>query len=243
MFFATGDGVLVIAIVFAWLLSWLVARVVTESTRSHEWGILLALAIPLTVAGAAAGPRRAYAFQTALRHLSPAGVVVAGALTAAVWFLLWRVTRSGAKAALGAVAVGLVLAASTLARDVQLRGDAATRVVNCLTDPSNLVPGGGDGLWYGVIPNVALYVPLGIAVAAVWARAPRPALRAAGVGAALSGAIELYQATLTTRVCSPGDTVTNALGAILGAAALTMVIRRLAPARAADKGTLPTTVP
>ena len=68
MFFATGEGILVIAILFAWLLSWLVARVVTERTGVPAWHLFLALAVPVTLAGAMAGPRRAYAFQTALRH-------------------------------------------------------------------------------------------------------------------------------------------------------------------------------
>ncbi len=63
--------------------------------------------------------------------------------------------------------------------------------------------------------NVALYVPLGLALALLLRRP----LAAALAATMLSFAIECYQATLTSRVGCFADVVANGLGAALGAGA------------------------
>jgi hypothetical protein len=76
-------------------------------------------------------------------------------------------------------------------------------------------------------PNVVLFVPLGFFLALLLRR---PVL-AAVASAALSLAIECYQASLTTRVGSFADVVANGLGALIGASAAWLVLGVLARRR------------
>ena len=85
------------------------------------------------------------------------------------------------------------------------------------------------------LPNVALFVPLGIAIAAV-ARRRTGWWIALGVG--LSVGVESYQAVLTSRTCSTVDVATNAIGLLVGWAVHDVGKRlatRLAPPPAAGR--------
>ena len=89
---------------------------------------------------------------------------------------------------------------------------------------ANLAPQPGDlSAWARTAdgpPNVALFVPVGLFLALLLRR-PLTAAVAAG---ALSVAIECYQASLTTRVGSFADVVSNGLGAVLGAALAALLL-------------------
>jgi len=96
---------------------------------------------------------------------------------------------------------------------------------------ANLQPRAGDlTAWartYDGPPNVALFVPLGLCLALLLRRP----LLAALLAVALSVTIECYQASLTTRVGSFADVVSNGLGALVGAALAGALLAALPPAR------------
>lgn len=224
MFFATGEGYLALSLLLAWVLSWLLARIAQELTGVRPWPVFLVAGILFTIAGLIAGPRRAYAFTTALRHIGPLSLGLAFGLVLSSWFVVRRITGSSPRATFSALSLGVVLGASALATTVYLRADAGERLGACVASPSAYSIGGGEGLWYGVVPNLFLYIPVGVAITANWPGRPLP--QAVASAAALSVVIEIYQATFTTRSCSPTDTVTNALGALIGAVLLTALTRR-----------------
>lgn len=72
------------------------------------------------------------------------------------------------------------------------------------------------------LPNVALFVPLGIGIAAVARRRTGWWITLAAV---LSVGVESYQAVFTSRTCSTVDVATNALGVLLGWAAYLVATR------------------
>ncbi len=97
----------------------------------------------------------------------------------------------------------------TVAGDLEpLTGSAATRFI-----PAHLL--------IGLVGNVAVFVPLGIALALALGDKPigRRLLLATLAGAGLSLAIELLQAMTPTRVAALGDWLLNTGGTALGAAA------------------------
>lgn len=72
-----------------------------------------------------------------------------------------------------------------------------------------------------IVGNVAVFVPLGVLVAAVArGRGSRRAAAAVAVAALLSGFIEIAQRAVPGRVSSLRDWLLNVLGAALGAAAV-----------------------
>ena len=79
-----------------------------------------------------------------------------------------------------------------------------------------------------VVGNVLLFVPVGITVAGALARssAPRRLLAASAVGVFLSGAIEVVQLWIPGRATDVDDVIFNGLGAVVGAAALLVYLRR-----------------
>ena len=71
-------------------------------------------------------------------------------------------------------------------------------------------------------PNVILYAPLGF-ILAVRGLSLR---RTLFIALSLSGAVELYQALFTSRVCAPRDVIANAAGALIGAGVVSFLARR-----------------
>jgi len=153
------------------------------------------------------------------------GVAVLGTLSG---LLLLVVVAAGlARRARGLVALTGVALAGVLAVTVVPNGGWAR--FGLAEDPlqsilANLRPQPGDlTAWASAADgplNVALFVPLGLCLALLLRR---PAL-AVVAAAALSAAIECYQASLTTRVGSFADVVSNGLGALVGAALATLVL-------------------
>jgi len=164
--------------------------------------------------------------------------------------------REGAESTLAALVVGAVLLAGLLrlagARWVAAALVAEAMLVVAVTSwmPVRIAPHWGSpdlatlttcfttswrwgtygrfGVFYDVIPNVLLYVPLGAALAAArrrhrWLAVP--------VAIAVTLGTESYQALFTDRECAGNDVLTNTTGAMLGvvlllAAELVLLRRR-----------------
>ncbi len=101
--------------------------------------------------------------------------------------------------------------------------------VDCFTTPWRWATYGRSGLVFDVAPNIALYVPLGIALAAVLRNRWITVLGALLV--ALS--TEAYQGLLTDRECAGNDGLANWVGGVVGIIAVVM-IEALAPGRGPD---------
>lgn len=106
----------------------------------------------------------------------------------------------------------------------------------CLDDRDHWLPPGlsqvaPSQLVSEVLPNVALFVPLGVGLLLLLADRDRRPLRRPRSLAVLvlvpmltSCAIETYQALFTTRVCAPLDVMANTLGGVLGGLLLVGVL-------------------
>lgn len=125
-----------------------------------------------------------------------------------------------------AAATGLALAAALALTVVPTGGWSAFALAPDALGSirANLAPQPGDlSAWAYASdgpPNVTLFVPVGLSLALLLRR-PLVAVVAA---TALSLAIECYQASLTTRVGSFADVVSNGLGAVLGAALAALLL-------------------
>lgn len=141
-------------------------------------------------------------------------------LTLALWRLLRRwsnalVVRSWISAAF----VFVALAAITTDEYGTVAFNGPPGLAACVTDRSAWLPSSVADLFTDVLPNLALFAPLGYGLAALGWRWRRVLITAA----LLSLTIELYQALFTDRVCAPRDLACNALGALVGAAVLLLV--------------------
>ncbi len=151
---------------------------------------------------------------------NPRALLVLGALallaTVGLGALAAAVRRHPTPAAeLVLLAVAMVVAATWLPKSgwPAWRADGLDRLNTCLvTDPRWGTPG-LRGLLTDALPNVALYLPLGMALAAALARHRWSAVLLA---AGLSFGSEALQALATDRVCKVNDIVTNVLGTLLG---------------------------
>ena len=150
-------------------------------------------------------------------------VLVTMALGVAVALLVAALTPSRRiSTALTGMSVALVLALTVVPAGGWRRfavepGALRSIAVNVRPEPGDLTAWmhSADGP-----PNVALFVPLGFFLALLLRRPVSAAL----IAAALSLAIECYQASLSTRVGSFADVVANGVGAVLGAAAALLVL-------------------
>lgn len=78
---------------------------------------------------------------------------------------------------------------------------------------------------YGLLLNVLLFVPVGVALALLTSWSWGRIVLVAGLG---SSVVELAQGTVVDRDASAADVVTNCLGALLGAGVVIAVRRRRA---------------
>ncbi len=107
---------------------------------------------------------------------------------------------------------------------------ATLRAVRCLLSACPAAPRSAWLLFVNVLGNVAVFFPIGLALAG--ALGPESRARqvggAIGLCAGLSLAIELAQLGIPGRATDVDDLVFNTLGAALGAVCLVVVRRRLA---------------
>lgn len=153
-------------------------------------------------------------------------------------FMLWRLLRRWSTTLLvrsWICAAFVFIALATVTTDeygtVSFKGSAG--LAACVADHSAWLPGSVGDLFTDVLPNVALFAPLGYGLAALGWRWRRVLLTAA----LLSLTIEFYQALFTDRVCAPRDLACNALGALVGAAVLLTVCGRSGRSRQASDST------
>lgn len=204
---------------------------VTELSRRYAVSrvplLLSAVAVlGLTVVGSAK-VRDSGAFW-ALRDGPRGPLVVAALLALVITAVLARTHPRWRPAYLLGIAAYLVIATTWVPR-VGWPGVVAhpgQELRACLT--SGWLTSERGELKHDVIPNLALYLPLGIALAL----AMRRRIVAVAIIVATTGLTETYQALFTDRTCSRSDVLTNSIGGLVGAAAIVGVelARRRVPA-------------
>jgi glycopeptide antibiotics resistance protein len=104
------------------------------------------------------------------------------------------------------------------------------RALRCLLSACPAASGSAQLLFVNVLGNVAVFFPIGLALAGALGPGSRARQLggAIGLGAGLSLAIELAQLGIPGRATDVDDFIFNTLGAALGAACLVAVQRRLA---------------
>lgn len=204
---------LTLAVWFAWLLR-------GRSPRTWPWSLVLLLPVAVALAVVAiddGSPVYLWRFISLDEPVVPSVVVVVSLLVALVLRLRHRPWRSALWVGASLLLIGLATVPSQSGRP-SLAGDPAARLRACVADPHRWLPPGlsnvgASQLTAETLPNVALFVPLGVGIVLVMRRSAWGRVLGA---AALSIGIESYQAVFTTRVCSPVDVMANSLGAVLG---------------------------
>jgi len=121
--------------------------------------------------------------------------------------------------------IALLIAAWLLWMTLRPQGQASADLAYITTPAA--AQGISISFLIGFLGNIAVFVPLGAAVAfalADWSAWPR-LIVATLAGSALSAAIELIQRTLPSRFSSWDDWLLNTLGALLGALVANFLIR------------------
>ena len=141
--------------------------------------------------------------------------------------LLRYAARLGwARAFLLAQALTLVGAATWVPRTIPPTWDSpnVAQLIWCFSTESHWGTFGRVGVFTDVVPNILLYVPVGIALGLACRRWWNAAL----LTATLTVATESYQALFTDRDCAGNDILSNAAGGLLGVlvAALLLTLRR-----------------
>ncbi|MDE0571893.1 VanZ family protein [Demequina sp. B12] len=123
-------------------------------------------------------------------------------------------------------------------------GESGTRYANLtpLQEIERGLENPGSGPWLNLVGNVAMFIPLGIAVACLipggfWRRL----LTATGLGVVFTGAIEFLQFGLS-RVADIDDIILNSTGAFMGAvvgAAVSVIVGSIRARRTAPKDSPP----
>ncbi|HET7397177.1 MAG TPA: VanZ family protein [Intrasporangium sp.] len=190
----------------------------------------------LTVAVAVAGSVNATAFFRQVRHGGGFTAYLLLVLSLAVVLVLRAEGLSRVQTALVTEPVLFVATMSWLPAAryaAHLRPDAVSQVRSCVLGPS---PVDELSRWLvrtDLLPNVALYVPLGVAVALV---AQRRRWLAVGCGLATSVLTELWQAVATNRLCAPSDVLANTAGTALGVAVVVLAAGIFRPDRTKAPG-------
>ncbi len=206
-----------------------------DRLRWPAWVVGLVLGLVVVAGVVLAGTRSTAPLLWAVRDGGVAMVVllvVGGLLFAA----LLRVCRLGWLAALLiAEAVTLIAAVSWVPREASIDWAAPNteRLDACFTTARSWRPYSLYGVFYDALPNLVLYVPLGMALAATL---PRRRWLALVIGLVVTVATESYQALFTDRSCAGNDVLTNLAGTAVGVAlvvGLEAVAGRREPSRAA----------
>lgn len=205
---------------------------VTELSRRYAVGrgplaVGALVVLVLTVAGAA--KVRGSGAYWALRDGQRGPLLVAAALGLIVTAVLVRTHPRRGVAYLLGMAAYLIIATTWVPRVGWPApvADPGAELRACLAG-GWLTTDRGE-LKHDVIPNLALYLPFGIALAL----AMRRRILALAIVVATTGLTETYQAVFTDRTCSENDVLTNSIGGLVGIAvivAIELLRRRRDPA-------------
>jgi uncharacterized protein (TIGR03382 family) len=153
-------------------------------------------------------------------------VALAGGGLLGAGLLRYAARLGWARAFLLAQALTLVVTATWVPRAIQPTWDSpnVAQLIWCFSTESRWGTYGRVGLVTDALPNVLLYLPVGLALGL----ACRHWWNAVLLTAALTVATESYQALFTDRDCAGNDIVSNAAGGLLGVlvAALLATLRR-----------------
>ena len=210
------------------LLAALMAAVIARGTRADSWPRSLWV-VPVALAAWAVMVHEGMVGNYA-RWLSfdptPSNVVPLAVAAMTIVAILVVLRRRGAPALtaawVGASGAFIAVVSLTVGPfDPPLTVHGADALVACVQGADRWLPGSLSDMFTDVLPNAALFAPLGYGLAALGWRMPRIIAAAA----LTSLAVELYQALLTTRVCSPRDLATNMVGSLIGAGVLALIWR------------------
>ncbi|MGV1008688.1 MAG: VanZ family protein [Dermatophilaceae bacterium] len=193
----------------------LLAVQLRDRLRWSPWVVGLILGAVVVAGVVLAGTRSTAPLLWAVRDGGPAmvGLLVAGGLGFAALLRLCRM--SWINALLIAEAMTLIAAVSWVPREgwIDWQSPNLVRLDACFTTARTWRTYGLSGLLYDALPNVVLYIPLGMALAATMRRHRWVALL---VGLAVTMATESYQALFTDRTCAGNDVLTNLAGTAVG---------------------------
>jgi hypothetical protein len=215
----TTEFALVLGLAFVGLISWHLGR------RLHLSPWLLSAPGGAIILGGLAfivAPRRSQ---------TPSWIVQGEARSAYLWFLLGAVALAlvmracglpWVPAALIALALALVATVSWLPTygGPSWGSPDTAELRACFTTAARWRPSGRYGLFTDMAPNLVLYLPLGMALAAAMRRRRWVAVL---IGAAVTVGTESYQALFTDRQCVGNDVLANLSGAVVGVLAITAV--------------------
>lgn len=186
-----------------------------DRLRWSPWVVGLVLGAVVVTGVVLAGTRSTAPLLWAVRDggLAMVALLAAGGLALAA---LLRVSRLGwLPALLLAESVTLIAMVSWVPREgaPDLASPDPGRLYACLTTARTWGTYGRYGMLYDALPNLVLYIPLGMALAATLRSRRWVALL---VGLALTVGTEAYQALLTDRECTGNDVLTNLAGTTVG---------------------------
>lgn len=209
-----------IGLSFAVLLALHLGR--TTRLRTVPTAVVLALVVAtgLTLVGATPTRPLTWAIRDGGLRVW-AGLLLAGALTATL--LRYAARLDWVRALLLAQALTLVAVVSWVPKDgppTWLRPELSM-LRQCFTTKWRWRTY-GPGAWVAdVIPNIVLYVPVGIALALALKRRWLAAVLSIG----LTVGTELYQGVFTDRECTGTDVLSNTSGALIGVLAVVAIQR------------------
>ena len=200
------------------LVAALGASLIARQANRRSWPRAL-ITVPLALL-AWVGMSREGMIDNFVRWLAPGwtwSLVAIGLATS----LLFLALRSGRVSPVIAVWICFSIAFIASFSLTNPRGGVGGGVGSCFVDSERFIPGSFREVVLDVLPNVALYAPLGLGLAAA-GLGTRKLVIVSGLAAAT---IEVIQALGTDRVCAPRDVFANVLGALVGAAVLASLVR------------------
>jgi hypothetical protein len=193
----------------------LLAVQLRDRLRWSPWVVGLVLGAVVVAGVVLAGTRSTAPLLWAVRDGGPEMVLllVAGGLCLAALLRLCRM--SWTNALLIAEPLTLIAAVSWVPREgwVDWASPNLAQLDACFTNARTWRTYGSSGLLYDVLPNVVLYIPLGMALAATLRGHRWVALL---LGLAVTVTTESYQALFTDRTCAGNDVLTNLAGTAVG---------------------------
>ena len=210
-----------------------------DRLRWSPWVVALILGAVVVAGVVLAGTRSTAPLLWAVRD-GGVPMVMGLVLGGLVFAALLRVCRLGwLPALLVAEAVTLIAAVSWIPREgsVDWGSPNTGRLDACFTTARSWRTSGLYGVFYDALPNLVLYIPLGMALAATLTRRRWLALV---IGLVVTVGTESYQALFTDRSCAGNDVLTNLAGTAVGVA-LVVGLEAVAGRRDRSRAATPST--